>query len=311
MDIILYGAGKKGRNIEKLLFSKDIAIKGFYDNNKKGRVECEDGRTYPIVSETELLGEDVCVIVTIAAYSERVAVIEWLSKNNITITSVEKLINNTGDIVADNRAYIAEYHVDAMDNYFESAEQESSLSVFWNKDSNFYKMFCELDLDNVVELACGRGRHVPHYIENAGRITLVDILDKNIEYCKERFKDEKNIVYYKNNGYDLQDLQSEAYTSLFTYDAMVHFELLDIFNYLKETERILVKGGKALFHHSNNTENYTITFASGTKGRNYMSSDIFAYLVNRAGMRIVKQKVFDWGDSKELDCLTLVEKPEN
>ncbi|MCH5261310.1 MAG: methyltransferase domain-containing protein [Lachnospiraceae bacterium] len=311
MDIILYGAGKKGKKVEGLLFSKGIAIKGFYDSNKKGQVECESGRIYPIVSEAELLGEDVCVIVTIATYSDSAEIAEWLSKNNVAMTSVEKLIKNTGDIVADNRAYIADYHVDKMDDYFERAEKESSLSIFWNKDSVFYGMFCKLDLDNVVELACGRGRHVPRYIEKSGRITLVDILDKNIEYCKERFRDEKNIVYYKNNGYDLQDLQSGVYTSLFTYDAMVHFEMLDIFNYLKETERILVGGGKALFHHSNNTEDYKITFSSATRGRNYMSRDLFAHLVNRAGMRVVKQEVFDWGGSKELDCLTLVEKPEN
>lgn len=309
METIIYGAGSKGRKIENMLFSNGIVIKGFYDSYKKGQVECENGRTYSIVSEAELLGEDVGVIVAVSPHSESTAVTERLKKNNITIISVEKLLKNTGDVVADNRAYIAEYHVEAMDNYFESAEEESSLSIFWDKDSVFYQMFCELDLDNVVELACGRGRHVPRYIENAGRITLVDILDKNIEYCKERFREKKNIVYYKNDGYDLQDLQSGVYTSLFTYDAMVHFEMLDIFNYLKETERILVKGGKALFHHSNNTENYKITFSTAAHGRNYMSSDLFAYLVNRAGLRIVKQQVFDWRESKELDCLTLVEKP--
>lgn len=95
-------------------------------------------------------------------------------------------------------------------------------------------------------------------------------------------------------------------TSLFTYDSMVHFELIDIYSYFLETERILKKGGMALFHHSNNTENYMINFATGRYGRNYMSADIFAYLVNRAGLQVVEQHIIDWDMSPELDCITLV-----
>ena len=149
---------------------------------------------------------------------------------------------------------------------------------------------------------------MPHYIESAENVALVDILAENIEYCRKRFKENRKIAYYKNNGYDLQDISSESYTAVFTYDAMVHFEMLDIFNYLKETRRVLENGGRALFHHSNNSSDYRVTFSSGTSGRNYMSKDLFAYLANRAGLKILEQRVIDWGDVKELDCLTLLEK---
>ena len=158
-----------------------------------------------------------------------------------------------------------------------------------------------------MELACGRGRHVPHYINDAKEIILVDILQKNIDFCRCRFKDEDKISYYVNNGYDLSEIKSESQTALFTYDAMVHFEMMDIFQYLKETYRILVNGGKALFHHSNNTEDYRVTFLTGTGGRNYMSKQLFAYLANRAGLTVLEQQVIDWS-KKDLDCITLVEK---
>lgn len=82
--------------------------------------------------------------------------------------------------------------------------------------------------------------------------------------------------------------------------------MLDIFQYLKETKRILVKGGKALFHHSNNTENYRITYSTGKHGRNYMSRQLFAYLAHRAGLTIIEQYVIDWGGVENLDCITLV-----
>ena len=59
-----------------------------------------------------------------------------------------------------------------------------------------YQMFCQLNLDYVIELAVGRGRHVPRYMEKANHITLVDILQKNIDFCRERFKDNDKIAYY-------------------------------------------------------------------------------------------------------------------
>ena len=89
---------------------------------------------------------------------------------------------------------------------------------------------------------------------------------------------------------------------------MVHFELLVIYQYLKETYRILMDGGRALFHHSNNTEDYKTTFFTGKNGRNYMSKEIFAYLAWRAGFTVLEQHEIDWGGVDKLDCLTLVEK---
>lgn len=211
----------------------------------------------------------------------------------------------SADPVKFNREFCAFAHLEKMDHYFEAAE--NTLEVFWSSDSVFYKMFQKLDLTNVIELACGRGRHVAKYIDLAEQITLVDILEKNIEICKERFRDISKISYYKNDGYDLKKLKDNQYSALFTYDAMVHFELIDIYEYLKDIHRVLKSGGKALFHHSNNTENYKASFADASHGRNFMSKEIFAYLADRTGFRVLEQVEVDW-DIAKLDCLSLVEK---
>ena len=195
-----------------------------------------------------------------------------------------------------------------MDERFREA-----IFIFGGGDSDFLRMFKFLNLENVVELACGRGRQVPYYIDNAGHVILVDILLENIDICKDRFKAYHNITYYKNNGYDLSEIQDDSCSSIFSYDSLVHFEMLDIFSYLKESYRILQKGSYALFHHSNNHGDYRISFAhgSGKHGRNYMSKDLFAYLSYRAGFEIIEQKVMDFGGVKELDCITLLQKPMN
>lgn len=309
--IILYGAGEFGKFAESHLHSRGIVIKGFCDSRKEGVCLCDGGREYPILTFEEIIEKNYQAIVTISNTKAKREVTEMLKDKKITVITLEELIGTPTDIIAYNRNYIANFHSEVMNNYFIKAERETGqagLATFWAEDSIFYRMFCLLDLTNVVELACGRGRHVSQYIKNAGHVTLVDILEKNILYCRERFPNENKISYYVNNGYDLQKLESESYTSLFTYDAMVHFESLDVFNYLKETYRILKTGGKALFHHSNNTENYSVSFETGRSGRNYMSRDLFAHFADRAGFKVMRQYLLDWDGYKELDCLTLVEK---
>lgn len=308
MEIVLYGAGLRGKKIENVLFQNGIVIKGFADTYKQGFVECFDGRRYPIYSLTEIFEGGGTVIVTIANQDENFHVTTMLKGQRIPVASVEDVIANESSIVRKNRDFIAEYHLNAMDDYYENAERRESLNIFWDEDSRFLQMFCKLNIDKIVELACGHGRHVPHYADSAKKIMLVDVLQNNIDFCKRRFGKDEKVAYYHNNGHDLHEIDDESYTSLFTYDSMVHFEMIDIFEYLKETYRILIRGGRALFHHSNNHADYRITFSTGTYGRNYMSKDLFAYLANRAGLKVLEQQVIDWGDIEELDCISLVEK---
>lgn len=309
--LILYGAGKRGKKVAELLNTKGILIEGFLDSNKiKNIVECEEiGKSFKIFSWEDISKNksDYQIIITIADYNQNLNVRKTL--DGIEIVSIEDVLaDSSHNIIENNRQYIADYHDTVMDDYYQEAESKSILNIFWDKNSSFYDMFSELNLDNVIELACGHGRHLEQYKQAAGKIMLVDILAKNILYCKKRFFGETKIAYYVNNGHDLSDLESGTYSALFTYDAMVHFEMIDVFEYLKETERVLKSGGRALFHHSNNTEDYKVTFSTGTSGRNYMSAQLFAYLANRAGLKIIKQKIIDWGQVKNLDCLTLVEK---
>lgn len=310
-EVILYGAGKRGKKVADLLNKSNLQISGFCDTNIDNQKIEWGGVTIPIYSlEWVAQNRDkYLVIVTIADYQEKSKIEKSLLKLGIGYTTIESFLNGGEvDSVERNRKYIADYHLSEMEDYFTEAESEKSLQTFWGKNSEFRELFSLLNLSSVVELACGRGRHVSQYIGLANQIMLVDILDKNILYCKERFGNDEKVQYYVNNGHDLKQIPADSYTALFTYDAMVHFEMLDIFDYLKETKRILKPGGRALFHHSNNTEDYRITFSTGTSGRNYMSKQLFAYLANRAGLEVLEQKIIDWCGKKGLDCLTVVEK---
>jgi ubiquinone/menaquinone biosynthesis C-methylase UbiE len=103
--------------------------------------------------------------------------------------------------------------------YYDLAEQH--LSQFWSKGSSFARMFNMLDLTSVLELACGHGRHAAYIRENYpfGHITLVDINQPNIDFCRARFVNDNRFSFLTNSGSDLAPLPSNTYTSLFCYDA--------------------------------------------------------------------------------------------
>ena len=307
MKTVIYGAGYEGRRLFRTLreMRSDSQIILFVDQNARdiGYIdsipvktidEVDTGRYEFIISASKKVGDEIekILIDRNEKYYRDISI--WIGAHNIDANDF-------------NRQFCAVTHRDFWDGYFISAESEKKLQIFWEGD--FLRLFQNIDLDNVVELAVGHGRHVPKYIDKAKRVTLIDILPENIEYVKKRFQQYDNISYVCNNGHDLEELSSNEFSGLFSYDAMVHFEMLDIYSYLKEIYRVLKPGSYALLHHSNNTDNYKVSFNTGRQSRNYMSKDLFAYMAYQSGFEIVEQKVIDWVTDRDLDCLSLIRKP--
>lgn len=305
---IIYGAGVWG-NIYYDFFKylkQDTLIIGFCDMRYDEIRQISDKQVF---CYEEAKKYNACFIVAVRDKKIKNEIYQMMDSDNVRYCSIEDTAQDMGMTRIElNREFCAFYHLHNMDGYFEGAESENSLRKFWGGGSDFKRLFEELDLENVIELACGRGRHVPNYINSAGKITLVDILPENIEYCTERFKDKTNISFYQNNGYNLEALPKNSYTSLFCYDAMVHFEMMDIYEYLVDIYRVLVSDGKALIHHSNYDGDYRASFENSIQGRSFMNKKIFAYLAHRAGFKILEQQVIDWSD-KDLDCISLLQKP--
>jgi ubiquinone/menaquinone biosynthesis C-methylase UbiE len=197
-----------------------------------------------------------------------------------------------------------------VNSYYAAAED--SLDMFWGKNTVFYKRFQQLDCKYIVELACGHGRHVKKYLDMAEKIILVDINQENIDFCKKRYKNKTKIKYIVNDGNNFAGIDTNSQTAIFTYDAMVHFEMFDIIEYLKDANRVLVDGGRILFHHSNAAFSPELFYRYKPHCRNYLSADIFAYIALRCGFKRISQDIINWGDgnqfAKDLDCLSLFQK---
>lgn len=302
--IVLYGAGKRGRGIYQFLKQEGYAdaIYGFCDINAEEIGEIEGKKVWGF---NEIKDDNVIYCITLLDGRKREQIRKEIGEEKC-IDFSDLAVMFQIDRVQFNRDFCAFYHNEGMNSYFEEAE--NCVEIFWDSKSEFYKMFQELDVSKVIELGCGRGRHVMNYIDSAKEIMLVDVLQKNIDICKERFREEKKVEYYKNDGFDLKELETDTYTALYSYDAMVHFELMDIFSYLKDIYRVLKKKGKVLIHHSNYHADYKADFSNAPGSRSFMSQECFAYLAYRAGFTVLRQKVIDWNGVENLDCITLLEK---
>jgi ubiquinone/menaquinone biosynthesis C-methylase UbiE len=187
------------------------------------------------------------------------------------------------------------------------ADAERWTHIFWNEGSVFVQVFAELDLTRVIDLACGHGRHAEVVAPRAGALTLVDIHDANLNACRKRLA-AANVMFQRNNGFDFRPLADASATAIYCYDAMVHFSPDIVAAYLKDTARVLAPSGRALYHHSNYPAPRERHYGQNPHARNHMTQALFRQLSENAGLGVRRSIVIDWGGSKNLDFITLVEK---
>jgi SAM-dependent methyltransferase len=208
---------------------------------------------------------------------------------------------------------IAEYW--KQNDYYDRAECADWLARFWAEKSEFRRLFDLLDRTTLAELACGHGRHAAQILKEDSDASirvfhLLDVNQENIDHCKKRFAVEPRIHLAKNNGHDLVPLAAASISGIFCFDAMVHFEYDCVISYVNDAFRVLRPGGRALFHHSNFTSNPGGDWGQNPHGRNFMSRNLFSHVAQRVGFSVREQVILDWGLDAQLDCLSLIEKPE-
>jgi SAM-dependent methyltransferase len=186
--------------------------------------------------------------------------------------------------------------------YFERAE--ASMGSLWN--NLIWPMIADCRFDRVIDLAAGHGRNTVMLLAHASHVYPMDIQSGNIEVIKARFLTDSRVEPLVCNGYDLQPVEDEHCTLVYSFDAMVHFNPDVVGSYLKDTARVLVAGGHGFFHHSNYSDG--MDWRTNPGSRNFMTPGLFGDLAEKAGLSVVSQKVIDWGPRPKLDAVTLVSK---
>ena len=207
------------------------------------------------------------------------------------------------------REALADAHV--SHSYYDNAESENWLAPFWSDNSPFLHLVHKLNLEKTMDFACGHGRHSNQIKSVAKSILLVDVNKTNIDFCRERFAKNDIFTYLVCNGRDLREVKNNSLLSIFSFDAMVHFECYDVIQYLSEFYRVLMPGGRALVHHSIYDKNPEGDYSANPSWRNYFSESLMTHFCNRIGFRTLEKCSFTWppnGEGEKIDGLILLEK---
>lgn len=144
----------------------------------------------------------------------------------------------------------------------------------------------------VLEIGPGGGRWSAALAGRASRLTLVDVSERPLELCRERFAGAANISYVLSSGSDLPGVGSATIDAVWSFDVFVHIAPGDQAAYLGEIARVLAPGGVAVIHHADGRNRGVNPSRHGWRAP--MSRRLFAALAAARGLRVERQ-LDSWG----------------
>jgi ubiquinone/menaquinone biosynthesis C-methylase UbiE len=166
-----------------------------------------------------------------------------------------------------------------------------------------------LPAQNVLELAPGYGRCTEFLRSFCDRLALVDLVEKCISACRERFAGDKRLSYHVNDGKTLPMITSGSIDLVFSWDSLVHVEADHVRSYLAEFSRILKPDGVGFVHHSNlaifKDASGTLTIPNQHLRAETVSAALFENWCRTAGLACVAQEIINWGSPHLIDCISV------
>jgi SAM-dependent methyltransferase len=169
---------------------------------------------------------------------------------------------------------------------------------------------------HVLEIAPGFGRVTQYLLRSCARLTVVDLTERCIDACRERFADVEHIEYHVNDGRSLAMVDDGSVDFAFSWDSLIHAEEGVIAAYLDQLGRKLRPGATGAFHHSNlgayrDKNTGELTIENGHWRDPGVSADRFRELCRESGLRCVVQELIPWGGPDFTDCFSVFrrEKP--
>ena len=172
-----------------------------------------------------------------------------------------------------------------------------------------------LPTGTILEIAPGFGRWTEYLKDQCDRLVLVDLSERCIAHCQERFAGARNIEYHINDGWSLDMVDDHSIDFVFSFDSLVHAEADVLECYLAQLARKLKPDGAGFIHHSNaHSYWYLLALARVIPGRwrsrlvargvlvndrawraESESAERFARQCNESGLACVSQEKISWG----------------
>lgn len=150
----------------------------------------------------------------------------------------------------------------------------------------------------LLEIGPGAGRWSEHLIGRARRLVLVDVSERPLELCRERFGESANVEYVRSSGSDLPGVADASVDAVWSFDVFVHVAPADQARYLAEVARVLAPGAVAVIHHADGRNRGLSPSRAGW--RSPMSRGLFAALARERGL-LVESQFDSWGPAGEHD----------
>ncbi len=163
----------------------------------------------------------------------------------------------------------------------------------------------------ILEIAPGFGRCTQFLKDFCDRLTVVDISERCIHACQERFRESGSISYHTNDGTSLDMIPDRSIDFVFSWDSLVHADNTVMEAYIKQLPRIMKPGGYGFIHHSNLAEyvdkNTGKLMREDPHSRDEtMDSSLFLQYCNESGLHCLVQEKITWRCDYLNDCFSLI-----
>lgn len=169
-----------------------------------------------------------------------------------------------------------------------------------------------LPTGNLLEIAPGFGRWTRFLLPLCESYIGVDLAQKCIDACKERFSDVSNASFHVGDGKTLKMVDSSSVDFLFSFDSLVHVDWEVMDSYIEEFARVLKPGARAFVHHSN-LGHYMKGGVAQIAKTCWRGEDVTAERVRAkaegVGLACVSQEKIAWFVPELVDCITVFAQP--
>ena len=171
--------------------------------------------------------------------------------------------------------------------------------------SIYPRLHAFVPVGTLLEIAPGFGRWTRFLRPLSDRLVLVDLSERCIDACRERFGADESIAYHVNDGRSLEMVADTPIDLAFSFDSLVHAEVDVIESYISQLSQRLSRDGIIFFHHSN-----FAALNGEVENRHWRSESVSAELVSEiassAGMSVVSQERINWGCEELTDCISVL-----
>jgi SAM-dependent methyltransferase len=135
---------------------------------------------------------------------------------------------------------------------------------------------------SIIEIGPGGGRWSEHLLKKASVLDLVDISEKCLDLCRQRFGNNFSIRYNLINEVKFNFVESKSVDVVFSYDVFVHIDKAQITQYFTEFERVLKNTGRIILHYSKVGDKFG-------EYRSRFTSDDMNEILQRLNLKLVEE----------------------